>query len=182
VVQTADGAHDEAPFPAEQPASQADPRIPRTHGHEGRSARAEPAPRQGAQAPRGLKPTTARAAESSEHGFPRSRRLTEKREFDALYGKGWRSGDAYFLVIARENALGHARLGLSVGVRAAGNAVARNRLKRLLREWFRVQQSATPACDIVVNVRPAAAGAANDVLARSLHGHWEKLRQRCGRS
>jgi ribonuclease P protein component len=180
VVWTADGAHDEAPFPAKQPASQADSRIPRTHGHEGRSARAEPAPRQGPQAPRGL--TTSRRAESSAHGFPRSRRLTEKREFDALYGKGWRSGDAYFLVIARENALGHPRLGLSVGVRAAGSAVARNRLKRLLREWFRVQQSATPACDIVVNVRPAAAGAANDVLARSLHGHWEKLRKRCERS
>jgi len=84
-------------------------------------------------------------------------------------------------VIARPNELGHARLGLSVGVRAAGNAVNRNRLKRLLREWFRAQQSETPACDIVVNARPAAAGAANDVLARSLHVHWDKLRQRCGR-
>jgi ribonuclease P protein component len=82
----------------------------------------------------------------------------------------------------RTNGLDHPRLGLSVGVRAAGGAVARNRLKRLLREWFRFHQHATPACDVVVNVRPAAAKATPDVLARSLDTHWDKLRKRCERS
>jgi ribonuclease P protein component len=82
----------------------------------------------------------------------------------------------------RSNGLDHARLGLSVGVRAAGGAVRRNRLKRLLREWFRHHQHATPPCDVVVNVRPAAARAAPDELARSLNTHWERLRKRCERS
>jgi ribonuclease P protein component len=85
-------------------------------------------------------------------------------------------------VIARENDSGHPRLGLAVGVRAAGNAVRRNRMKRLLREWFRHQQHDTPALDVVVNVRPAAASATNDVLATSLATHWQRLRRQCARS
>ena len=82
----------------------------------------------------------------------------------------------------RSNTLGHARLGLSVGVRAAGGAVTRNRLKRLLREWFRFHQDSTPACDVVVNARPAAKDATPALLARSLDAHWDKMRKRCERS
>jgi ribonuclease P protein component len=82
----------------------------------------------------------------------------------------------------RSNTLGHARLGLSVGVRAAGGAVTRNRLKRLLREWFRFHQHSTPAWDVVINARSAAKDAAPAVLARSLDAHWDKLRKRCERS
>ena len=85
-------------------------------------------------------------------------------------------------MIARENHSGHPRLGLAVGVRAAGNAVRRNRMKRLLREWFRHQQHVTPALDVVVNVRPAAASASNEVLATSLANHWQRLRRQCASS
>jgi ribonuclease P protein component len=69
-----------------------------------------------------------------------------------------------------------------VGVRAAGNAVPRNRLKRLLREWFRHKHRETPALDIVVNVRPAATRAADADSATSLEAHWNRLRQQCARS
>jgi ribonuclease P protein component len=55
-------------------------------------------------------------------------------------------------------------------------------MKRLLREWFRHQQHDTPALDVVVNVRPAAASATNDVLATSLATHWQRLRRQCARS
>ena len=67
------------------------------------------------------------------------------------------SSDALFTVIARPNGLGRARLGLAVGVRAAGNAVNRNRVKRVVREAFRHIHQELPAVDLVVNARPAAA-------------------------
>jgi ribonuclease P protein component len=85
-------------------------------------------------------------------------------------------------VIACENTVGHPRLGLAVGVRVARSAVQRNRLKRLVRDWFRFKQHETPALDIVVNARSAAARAPDAVLAASLAAHWDRLRQRCARS
>ncbi len=46
-------------------------------------------------------------------------------------------------------ALGQARLGITV-TRKVGNAVRRNRIKRLVREWFRRAQPALGAYDVVV--------------------------------
>jgi len=85
-------------------------------------------------------------------------------------------------VIARPNALGHARLGLAVGVRAAGNAVRRNRVKRVVRETFRVNQQELPPVDLVVNARPGAGQASTTALRASVLALWDRVRQRCARS
>ena len=86
------------------------------------------------------------------------------------------------MVIARPNGLEHARLGLAVGVKAAGNAVNRNRIKRLVRESFRNRQIDLPALDLVVNARPAAGKAANAEIAGSVAALWTRIAQRCARS
>jgi ribonuclease P protein component len=86
------------------------------------------------------------------------------------------------MVIARPNGLEHARLGLAVGVKAAGNAVNRNRIKRLVRESFRRRQLQLPALDLVVNARPAAGKAANTEIAESVAVLWNRIAQRCARS
>ncbi|MEN0109975.1 MAG: ribonuclease P protein component, partial [Planctomycetota bacterium] len=69
-------------------------------------------------------------------GFPRSRRLLKGEEFDAAFAAKLSAGDGVVVVHARPNGLGHARLGMAVS-RKVGNAVRRNRWKRLLREAFR---------------------------------------------
>ncbi len=114
--------------------------------------------------------------------FPRASRLTAKPQFDATHRQGRRASDALFLVITRPNELGYARLGLAVGVRAAGNAVQRNRLKRLVRESFRHRQQDLPPVDVVVNARAAAGQAANGEIRASLTQHWDRIVQRCARS
>ncbi len=86
------------------------------------------------------------------------------------------------MVIARPNGLDHPRLGLAVGIKAAGNAVNRNRIKRLVRESFRGRQRDLPALDIVVNARPAAGKAPNAEIAESVAVLWNRIAQRCARS
>jgi ribonuclease P protein component len=87
-----------------------------------------------------------------------------------------------FTVIMRPNDAGRARLGLAVGIKAAGNAVQRNRIKRLVRESFRHRQHDLPSVDVVVNARPAAVQASHDELRASLVQHWDRIVRRCARS
>lgn len=78
----------------------------------------------------------------NEH-FGATVRLRRRSEFDGVLQHGLRQSDAYLTVWAAPNKQGHARLGLIVG-RRCGNAMQRNRLKRLLREAFRRNQSRLP--------------------------------------
>lgn len=93
--------------------------------------------------------------------FRARHRLAHAREFAAAFAARVRKSRGPLLVFTIPNDLGHARLGLSVGSRI-GNAVARNRVKRLIREAFRLEQHALVidgrGYDVVVTVRPVAQG------------------------
>jgi ribonuclease P protein component len=99
-----------------------------------------------------------------------------------VHRAGIRSSDPFFMVIARPNGLGHPRLGLAVGVKSAGNAVNRNRIKRAVRELFRRRQQELPPVDMVVNARAAAGKATNAQIAASLSALWARISERCARS
>lgn len=71
---------------------------------------------------------------------------------------------------------------MAVSVKAAGGAVPRNRLKRLIREAFRTRKTDLPAVDVVVIARPAAGKASNDEIGRSLARHWERISRQCAAS
>ncbi len=68
-------------------------------------------------------------------------------------------------VLAKQEGL--PRLGLTA-TRKVGNAVARNRARRQLREAFRRHRAAFGTDDVVVNVRGRAVGAASAVLEAEL--------------
>ena len=107
--------------------------------------------------------------------LPAQLRLRRKSDFDAAYARGRRISDGFFTVIATANELGAPRLGLAVAVRAAGGAVARNRLRRIIRESFRLNQRALPALDLVVSVRPRASAVPARELRESLAALWRRL-------
>lgn len=86
--------------------------------------------------------------------FPQSRRLKTTAAFDRVYARKRSASDAVLLVYACENELGHPRLGCSVS-KKVGNAVARNRYKRLFREAFRLHQHDLPqGVDFILIPRP----------------------------
>ncbi|HPC95431.1 MAG TPA: ribonuclease P protein component [Sedimentisphaerales bacterium] len=89
--------------------------------------------------------------------LPKDRRLTSNRQFKAVLDRRCRASDALLTVWAAENRRDHARLGVSVG-KSCGNAVVRNRLKRLIREAFRLSPQEIPGgFDYVVMVAPGMA-------------------------
>ncbi len=80
---------------------------------------------------------------AKRQGFSRGERLLLPREFERVYQAGRRAGDRYLLVYGLPNKLERTRIGLSVSKRL-GNAVRRARLKRLLREAFRLVKEELP--------------------------------------
>lgn len=100
--------------------------------------------------------------------FPQSRRLKTTAQFDRVYGRKRSVSDAVLIVYACENELGHPRLGCSVS-KKIGNAVVRNRYKRLFREAFRLLQHDLPqGMDFILIPRPGPEPSQEDVKASLL--------------
>lgn len=85
--------------------------------------------------------------------FGKEERIRKKKDYLAVYQQGVRSHSRHFTVIAHRNPSGKRRFGITVG-KKVGNAVKRNRLKRLLREFFRLnKEQFPPARDLVITAR-----------------------------
>jgi ribonuclease P protein component len=115
------------------------------------------------------------AARAPPLSFAPARRLRKPGEFKRVYATGRRMGNEFFTVNTQPNELKAARLGMSVAVRAMGNAVQRNRVRRMIRESFRLNQALVPPLDIIVGVRAGARSAEPAQLRSSLEALWQKL-------
>ncbi len=100
--------------------------------------------------------------------FPREARLVKRGEFDAVYRAGKRRSSSHFTVFFRANELPQSRFGVSIK-KALGGAVARNRIRRRLREIVRCHLREIPAgWDIVIHPKSAVAKAPFAALTADL--------------
>lgn len=93
-------------------------------------------------------------APEGRYTLSKHERIRRRSEFSALFESGKRIYSEYLTVILCRNTSGASRLGLVVGKRVGKTAVRRNRMKRLLREFFRLNKHRLPASqDILIVAR-----------------------------
>jgi ribonuclease P protein component len=101
-------------------------------------------------------------------GLPKKARLRKRPEFIHLSRSGQKQHTTHFLVITRETDRSEARLGITVSSKI-GNAVVRNRIKRLLRECFRQwSHQIVPTKDVLIIAKPGAAGLSSMQVASEI--------------
>ena len=115
--------------------------------------------------------------------LPRAKRMVRSRDFDAVYSARVRTSSGPLVVWAAPNQAGHCRLGLAIS-RRVGTAVRRNRIRRLIRESFRLIEPELPSepqgYDLVVSARrhePLTLDRYRQTLldaAHELHRKWTK--------
>lgn len=79
-----------------------------------------------------------------------SRRLREKAEFERLLHHGARRSLDGFTFFIEKRAAGRPRLGMLVTKKHAARATDRNRIKRCIREAFRLEQEKLGSLDVLV--------------------------------
>lgn len=113
--------------------------------------------------------------------FPQEERLRTDREFAEVVRKGERIGTAHFTVYRDTRGGERRQVGISAGKRA-GKSVIRNRMKRLLREFYRLSKEAFPkGTRTAIVVRKTPENPALDTVRAELlpafikrWGRWDK--------
>ncbi|STX52930.1 ribonuclease P protein component (RNase P) [Legionella busanensis] len=107
------------------------------------------------------------------YDFDKKRRLIAKSDYDYVFAQANKVIIQEFIILYRQNSLGYARLGLSLSKKKIAKACQRNRLKRLVREYFRTQD--LPAVDIIFLARHGAGKVENRLIIAHLGNAWKKL-------
>jgi ribonuclease P protein component len=107
--------------------------------------------------------------------FRKEERIRRPADFGRVSKEGEQRQTPHFRVSTCSNLLPYRRLGIKVG-RGVGSAVQRNRLKRLLREFFRRNKGEWPSgLDFVIAVKKGAAGLDYCQVSGELKGIFREL-------
>lgn len=113
--------------------------------------------------------------------FPRFERLRQRREFEALYREGRKLERPLLLLFWRPGA-GARRIGLAVSPKIGG-AVQRNRIKRHLREAYRLEKTLLPpGTEVAIIARPKIAEETFQVIRQEVARGFAALARRSGES
>ncbi|WP_231950987.1 ribonuclease P protein component [Legionella waltersii] len=97
----------------------------------------------------------------------------KKKEYDEVFKRSQKISTNLFIVLYKENNLSYPRLGLALSKKMISKAHDRNRVKRLIRESFRMAK--LPPMDLVVLAKPGLAVQNNLGINVKLNTTWEKI-------
>ena len=110
--------------------------------------------------------------------FPKSNRLLKPSDYGKVFDDvQLKVPHRNFLILAAPNNLGHARVGLIFSKKNLRHAVQRNRIKRQVRETFRLQQD-LPSLDIIVLGRQGLGQLENPDVRSSLNDIWRRVKKK----
>jgi ribonuclease P protein component len=112
---------------------------------------------------------------SRPNSFSKQDRLLSSKDFKEVFDKPIKSADSAYTILARPNQLSGPRLGVIVSKKNIPKAVGRNRLKRIVRESFRINKQNISAYDVVVICKRNCGNTVNQSLSRKLQKHWNFL-------
>lgn len=115
----------------------------------------------------------------TEHKFSREQRLLLPSDYKFVFNQPIRSSDKLLTILAKHNqSEDQARLGLAVAKKSVKTAVHRNRIKRLTREYFRLNNDKLACADYVILVRGGIDKMDNNVITQSLAKQFNYLRKK----
>ena len=112
------------------------------------------------------------------YSYSRELRLLTPANFSNVFKNQLRAGSPQLTILACVNEFEHPRLGLAVPKKQVKLAVDRNKIKRVLRENFRLNQHDLPAIDMVVMVKSGIDKLDNKEINQQLSKIWRKINQR----
>ena len=111
--------------------------------------------------------------------FGKSRRLLNAADYQAIFDDvQWKISIKEILFLSRKNGLDHPRLGLVISKKNIRHSVQRNRVKRIIRESFRLHQHDLPAVDFIVLARPGLGDMNNADLHNEMAKLWIRLHKK----
>ncbi len=117
--------------------------------------------------------------EAERFNYPRESRLLTPRHFTYVFDNATPAASPTLTILARLNQLEHARLGITVPKKKVKLAVNRNRIKRCIRESFRLTTHKLPNVDIIVIAKHGINELDNTELFSLLDSLWLRITKRC---
>jgi len=115
----------------------------------------------------------------NSQGFNKSLRLLSSSDYKTVFDDAkLKVSSPQVLFLARPNGRSHPRLGLVVAKKNAKLAVQRNRIKRIARESFRLQQHQLGGIDAILLARSGLDRMDNREMQQMFADLWKQLKRR----
>lgn len=105
----------------------------------------------------------------TEYSYPKAKRILKPAEFKPVFNQPlFKIHQPHFMAFAYEAEKDQARLGMAITKKRIPRAVARNTIKRIIREQFRHKHPELPALDIVFILKQSTKDLSNEQMRQQI--------------